>query len=81
MVTVIASFSPMTTQERINQLASAALRSQPDAGLAPKPATFMPSFERLKTDEFVVAPVAPAMRLQIGISQNAFDAAFNAISR
>jgi hypothetical protein len=71
----------MTTQERINQLANAALRSQPDAGHAPKPATFMPSFERLKTPEFAVAPVLPAGRLRIGIALNDFDAAFAGISR
>ena len=66
----------MTTQERINQLASAALRSLPQAGSVPKPATFMPSFERMKAGEFAAAPVVPTGRLQIGIALNAFDAAF-----
>ena len=66
----------MTTQERINQLASAALRSMPQGAYVPKPATFMPSFERLKTAEYATAPVAPASRLQVGIALNAFDAAF-----
>jgi hypothetical protein len=66
----------MTTQERINQLASAALRSLPQAAYVPKPATFMPSFERLKTAEYATAAVAPAGRLQVGIALNAFDAAF-----
>ena len=46
---------PMTAQERINQLASAALRAGPPPATAPKPVTFMPSFEKLKSAEFVVA--------------------------
>lgn len=51
----------MTTQERINLLAEAALRSAPSA-TPPKPVTFMPSFEKLRSPEFVfpgeIAPVA-----------------------
>lgn len=56
----------MTTQDKINQLAVAALRSGPPSPTAPKPATFMPSFEKLKSAEFVAgtatvaAPVAEA---------------------
>ncbi len=48
----------MTTQERINQLAGAALRSAPPSATAPKPVTFMPSFDKLKTPEFATDPVA-----------------------
>lgn len=69
--------SPMTTQERINQLATAALRSAPPSAAAPKPTTFMPSFERLKTEEYVLKPVPTAGLLQIGVALNAFDAAFS----
>ena len=39
----------MTTQERINQLAEAALRAAPSSGGIPKPKTFMPSFEKLRS--------------------------------
>lgn len=49
---------PMTTQERINQLAGAALRSAPPSASVPKPVTFMPSFDKLKTAEFSSDPVA-----------------------
>jgi hypothetical protein len=66
----------MTTQERINQLASAALRAAPSTGVVPKPATYMPSFERMKAAQFAAAPVVPAGRLRIGVALNAFDAAF-----
>jgi hypothetical protein len=53
----------MTTQERINLLAEAALRSAPPTAAIPKPVTFMPSFEKLRSPEFcqpdeVVRPVA-----------------------
>jgi hypothetical protein len=50
----------MTTQERINQLAGAALRSAPPVAEVPKPVTFMPSFDKLKTAEFASDPVAAA---------------------
>lgn len=43
----------MTAQERINQLAGAALRAGPPPATAPKPATFMPSFEKLKSADFI----------------------------
>lgn len=58
----------MTTQERINQLAQAALRAAPPTTAIPRPVTFMPSFEKLRSQEFVApaaltpAPVAPAMQ-------------------
>lgn len=48
----------MTTQERINQLAGAALRSAPPTAATPQPVTFMPSFDRLKTAEFASDPEA-----------------------
>ena len=57
----------MTTQERINQLAEAALRAAPSSGGIPKPKTFMPSFEKLRSAEYAtpgelsdVLPVTPA---------------------
>ncbi|WP_367871675.1 hypothetical protein [Luteolibacter sp. Populi] len=51
----------MTTQERINQLATKALRAAPPTAAAPQPVTFMPSFDKLKAAEFVTTPVvAPA---------------------
>lgn len=54
MAVVNTHSSPtMTTQERINQLAGKALRSGPPPAAAPKPATFMPSFEKMKSSEFV----------------------------
>ena len=50
----------MTAQERINQLAGAALRAGPPPATAPKPATFMPSFEKMRSAEFAAAaPAAP----------------------
>lgn len=49
----------MTTQDKINQLAVAALRSGPPSPTAPKPATFMPSFEKMKSAEFI-AVTSPA---------------------
>jgi hypothetical protein len=42
----------MTTQERINLLAEAALRSAPTENARPTPVTFMPSFEKLRSAEF-----------------------------
>jgi hypothetical protein len=57
------AFPPMTAQEKINQLANAALRAGPPPATAPKPATFMPSFEKLKSAEFVAATAtAPAQK-------------------
>lgn len=60
-----SSTLPMTTQERINQLAEAALRAAPPTKAIPRPVTFMPSFEKLRSQEFVApahvaAPLAPA---------------------
>ena len=49
----------MTAQEKINQLATAALRSAPPAPVAPKPATYMAPFEKPKTVALVEA-AAPA---------------------
>ncbi|MCW1916191.1 hypothetical protein OJ996_21555 [Luteolibacter sp. GHJ8] len=43
----------MTAQDRINQLAQAALRSAPPTGSAPKPATYMPSFEQMRSEQFI----------------------------
>lgn len=43
----------MTSQERINQLAQAALRSAPPSGRRPKPATYMPSFEQMRSERFI----------------------------
>jgi hypothetical protein len=43
----------MTVQERINQLAEAALRSAPPTTAAPRPATYMPSFEKMRSAEFI----------------------------
>ncbi len=39
----------MSTQEKITQLALAALRSAPPSAGIPKPATFMPAFEKPKS--------------------------------
>ncbi len=57
----------MSTQERINQLAQAALRAAPSTARIPKPVTFMPSFEKLRSPEFAspgqiarALPVPPA---------------------
>jgi len=38
--------TPMSIQEKIDQLALAALRSAPVMGSRPQPATFMPAFEK-----------------------------------
>jgi hypothetical protein len=66
----------MTAQERINELANAALRAAPPTAAVPKPATYMPSFEKMRSAEFIekapgaapaaqaavaAVPVAPAM--------------------
>jgi hypothetical protein len=51
----------MTTQERINLLAEAALRAAPPGPVRPKPVTFMPSFEKLRSAEFA-QPGEPAGR-------------------
>lgn len=48
----------MTTQEKINQLASAAIRSAPPAPSLPKPATYMAPFDKPKTVALVAAPVS-----------------------
>lgn len=69
----------MTTQERINQLAEAALRAAPPTTAIPRPVTFMPSFEKLRSREFVdplhvatplaSAPADPALQYRAeGIS-------------
>ncbi len=50
----------MTTQDKINQLAQAALRSAPPSATAPKPATFMPSFEKLRSPDFAAPGSRPA---------------------
>lgn len=50
----------MTVQERINRLADAALRAAPPSGAAPKPATYMPSFEKMRSAEFIEKAPAPA---------------------
>lgn len=50
----------MTTQEKINQLASAAIRSAPPAPSLPKPATYMAPFDKPKTVALVAAPVSAA---------------------
>jgi hypothetical protein len=58
----------MTTQERINLLAEAALRSAPpETPTRPKPVTFMPSFEKLRSAEFVHPgePAVPSTDRQI----------------
>jgi hypothetical protein len=54
----------MTAQERINQLAGAALRAGPPPAAAPKPATFMPSFEKMRSAEFVAAGQAATTTLE-----------------
>lgn len=64
----------MSTQERVNQLANAALRSMPIEG-APRPATYMPSFDQMRAATPVL-PKAPAPSTRIGIALNAFDLAF-----
>lgn len=46
----------MTAQEKINQLATAALRSAPPAPVAPKPATYMAPFDKPKTVALVEQP-------------------------
>ncbi|WP_035605682.1 hypothetical protein [Haloferula sp. BvORR071] len=48
----------MTTQERINQLTNAALRSAPPSATAPKPVTYMPSFDELKGVQYSSNPAA-----------------------
>lgn len=52
----------MTIQEKIDQLATAALRSAPPEPVAPKPATYMAPFEKPKTVALVALPelAAPA---------------------
>lgn len=47
----------MTTQEKINELANRALRSGPPPAARPKPATYMPSFEELKSPLFGSSPM------------------------
>ncbi len=49
----------MTTQEKINQLAMAALSAAPPSPSLPKPATFTPALEKLK--ETSIAVEIPAM--------------------
>ena len=58
----------MTAQERINQLANAALRAAPPAAIAPKPATFMPSFEKMRSAEFIEKPPAPAEQAPVAVA-------------
>lgn len=48
----------MTSQERITELANAALRAAPPTGRVPKPATYMPSFEKMRGEEFIEKPLA-----------------------
>lgn len=50
----------MTAQEKINQLATAALRSAPPEPSLPKPATYMAPFEKPKTVALVEVPVSAA---------------------
>lgn len=50
----------MTIQEKIDQLANAAIRSAPPAPSLPKPATYMAPFEKPKTVALVAAPVSAA---------------------
>jgi hypothetical protein len=50
----------MTAQEKINQLANAALRSAPPEPSLPKPATYMAPFEKPKTVALVEVPVSAA---------------------
>jgi hypothetical protein len=50
----------MTAQEKINQLATAALRSGPPAPVAPKPATYMAPFEKPKTVALAEVPASAA---------------------
>ena len=47
----------MTTQEKINELANRALRSGPPPAARPKPATYMPTFEELKSPLFGSSPM------------------------
>lgn len=48
----------MTIQEKIDQLANAAIRSAPPAPVAPKPVTYMAPFEKPKTVALVAVPEA-----------------------
>ncbi|WP_265594279.1 hypothetical protein [Haloferula sp. BvORR071] len=67
----------MSIQERVNELANAALRSAPPSAGIPKPATFMPSFEQMRSADSTAAKPAvqvPAQRISIAL--NAFDLAF-----
>jgi hypothetical protein len=50
----------MTAQEKINQLATAALRSAPPEPSLPKPATYMAPFEKPKMVALVEVPVSAA---------------------
>jgi hypothetical protein len=50
----------MTTQEKIEQLALAALRSGPPPAAAPKPSTYMAPFDRPKTVALVEGAKTPA---------------------
>lgn len=67
----------MSTQERVNQLANAALRAMPIEG-KPKPATYMPTFEQMRTatPAMPVTPNGVAPTTRISIALNAFDLAF-----
>jgi hypothetical protein len=50
----------MTIQEKIDQLANAAIRSAPPAPSLPKPATYMAPFDKPKTVALVAAPDSAA---------------------
>lgn len=70
----------MSTQERVNQLANAALRSMPiESNGTPKPATYMPSFEQMRAAAPVlpVLPKVSAPAARINIALSAFDLAFS----
>ena len=72
------SLHVMSTQERVNQLANAALRAMPIEG-KPKPTTYMPSFEKMRaaTPVMPITPKNVAPNARINIALSAFDLAFS----
>jgi hypothetical protein len=64
----LLTLPPMTAQEKIQELAMAALRSAPPAPGVPKPATFMADAEKLRAAIPVAVPAAPEAKAGLDIS-------------